>query len=869
MVANDIAVQLAHPADSQVGVSRFIGRQRELGQLRALISSERLVTITGTGGVGKTRLALELARTEGGMFTDGVWLVELAPLESPQLVATAIAESVRAPMAVEADPLERAILALAAGRHLMVLDNCEHVVAAAAVAASRLLMQCPRLTVLATSRQPIDVEGERLWHLSPLALPDSGEEPARVAETESVQLFCDRAQLMLRGGQLRSAQVADIAVICRRLDGLPLALELAAAWVRILSLKQVVERLDNSLGLLGRGGGRRAPRHRTMRAALDWSYELLTPSHRTALMRLSIFVGGFTIEGADAVLGGVSRKNGAALELVASLVDRSLVVADTSDDEARYHLLEPVRQYAAEKLGARPGDNEASRARCLGYLARLAEAAEEPILGGPDLPWLRRLDTELANIRAALSWGYDVQPETAARLATALIWYCGFRGLFAEGRAWALRATHTEGRLLAKALHMAGWMSVWLGEAQTATNNLEKAQRMMAEGQWLPDLAMVLFTQANAAYVRGDVETLGAFAEEAVALAQQLGDEGRVMIALQMVATYEGLLNHNKRALELWSELLGIARKRGSQWHTTVFLTNIVDLALNTNDSATAVDALRDGFESWNLENSGFESTTVSYLVEGAGRLAIQRGDAATGLRLLASVQATRARLQYRETPDEAEQRRKWIETASARAGDVAAHAASKRGIEMSAGQAFAEAQAVVATSQQRPETRERTFMFTDIVRSTELVGAIGDEAWHALLDWHNRILRAAFLIHHGEEIDSAGDGFFVAFAEGPAAAACAIDIQRSLAEHRRTHGFAPRVRIGLHTAFATRSDNGYRGRGVHLAARIAASAEGGEILMTQGLGAQLSDSYAVSPPRLASLKGIAGQVLVAALGWR
>jgi len=785
-------------------------------------------------------------------------------------VPTTVAESIRAPIAVGTDPLEGAARVLSAGHQLVILDNCEHVLAAAAWAVRQLLMQCPGLVVVATSRQPLGVESERVWRLSPLALPDPGEGVATLVEAEVVQFFCDRAQLTLHGEHLRPAQVEDIIAICRRVDGLPLALELAAAWVRILSLKQVVEHLDNSLGLAAGDGLRRSPRHRTMRAALDWSYELLTAPQRTALIRLSVFVGGFSLEAADAVLHGLAQNDGSALELVAALVDRSLVVADTSDDEARFHLLEPVRQYGAEMLSARASDDVLARTACLGHLASLAEAAEEPVLGGPDLPWLRRLDIELANIRSALGWGFDLEPETASRLATALIWYCGFRDLFEEGRAWARRSMHeTQGLLHARALHMAGWMSVWLGDEQAALSDLEKANRLMAEGQWLPNLSMVLFSQSSAAYSRGDLDGLHMYAEESVALAQRLGDEARVMIAQQMLASDAFVRGDNKRAFDLYQELLATARKRGSQWHTTTFLENIVESALALEDSESALDALREGFESWALESGGSNMAMVSYLLEGAARFATHRGDAATALRLLSSAQAIRARLRYRESPDEAEQRREWVDAASARAGPVAARAAIKRGLEMSADQAIAEARAVVAGSRQRPETRERTFMFTDIVRSTELAGAIGDDAFHSLVEWHNRTLREAFLLHHGEEIDNAGDGFFVAFDEGRDAASCAIDIQRALAEHRRTHGFAPRVRMGLHSALATRSDSGYRGRGVHLAARIAGLALGDEIVLSQGLGARLGDGYAVSPSRPANLKGIAGPVRVAALEWR
>jgi predicted ATPase/class 3 adenylate cyclase len=863
-------MELADVLSIPVALSRFCGRERELKHLRALLDADRLITITGTGGIGKTRLALQVARSAGERYPGGVWLVELARVENPDEVAQAIAESVRAAPTQAGGPLERATRRFELGRHLLVLDNCEHVVQMAATVAEQLLHNCQHLTVLATSREPLGVEGERTFPLQTLSIPAAGvSNIAGVAETEAVQLFCDRAQLATSDTRLSPHDAADVATICRRLDGLPLALELAAAWVPVLSLKQVVAQLDDGLALLRRDVGGHIARHRTMRGALEWSYQLLSPSQQAAFARLSVFVGGFTLESADAVLQDLPVTDTSTLQLIAALVTRSLVVADTSQDEARYRLLEPLRQYAAERLHAELAEERKARGRLLGYLAHLAESAEEPILGGPDQPWLRRLDAELDNIRAALAWGFDNDPETAARLTTALIWFCGFRSsLFESGRAWALQATSTHGRPLARAFHMAGWMSVRMGDLDTAFPDLEKAHHLMAEGRWLPDLAMVLFSEAVANFVRGDFAIMRARGDDALAIARRLGDEARIMVALQIPALDASAGMDNERALELWGELVAIAQKRGSQWHTTIFLTNVLEIALDMNDSATAQDALRNGFESWTIGNVA-DDGSVAYLVEGAGILAIQREEAETGLRLMSAADAIRARTGWGSTPDETVRREPWIQTARTRAGHPVADAAWKRGQAMTLEEAVRDATSLVSGSHRPREAGERTFMFTDIVRSTELVGVIGDDAWSNLIDWHNRTLREAFVAHGGEEVDNAGDGFFAAFADARSAIDCAVDIQRTLDQHRRSHGFAPRVRIGLHTAIATCTSDGYRGKGVHVAARVAAHADGDEILVSHNTVAPLCDQYELSAPRRIALKGVSGEASVVSLRWQ
>ncbi|MFI5313915.1 MAG: ATP-binding protein, partial [Candidatus Dormibacteria bacterium] len=465
-----MALRPALPAGIPPGLSRFCGRRRELALVREMLATDRLVTVTGTGGIGKTRLVTEVARTAAFDFPDGVCMVELAPIESNDLVATRIAEAIAAPVDGRASPLERARRLLGQGHHLLILDNCEHVLDGASAAAWDLLTECGGLTVLATSREALKVRGERVWPLLPLRLPESAapnDDPH--ALSEAAELFCDRAHLVTAGETPAPRTAAEVAEICRRLDGIPLALELAAAWVPVLSLTEIAQRLDDSLATLDREAVGRPSRHHSLRACLDWSWRLLTTSQQDAFARLSVFVAGFSLDGARAVLGNDGGADDPTLRVVASLVERSLVSAETTGEQARYRFLEPVRQYAAEQLQSRGQDAHQTRGRHLQFLVELAEAAQEPIAGGPDVPWLRRLDEELGNIRVALDWGFEHDRELAARLTAALLIFCTHRRMYEEGTRWALQAADASaGRTRLRALLMAGWYTAEKGDPDTA-----------------------------------------------------------------------------------------------------------------------------------------------------------------------------------------------------------------------------------------------------------------------------------------------------------------------------------------------------------------------------------------------------------------
>ncbi len=663
-------------------LSTFLGRRRELDELRALVSATRLLTLVGTGGVGKTRLALEVARLSAGDFPSGSWLVDLARTDSPELVGATIAEAVSATESPGTSAVERAADRLATGRQLLVLDNCEHVLAEAASACRHLLTNCAELTVVATSRVPLGVAGEQVWWSSGLGVPADGTgDLEAIAVTDSVRLFCDRARSTTSSFQLSESNVTEIATICRRLEGLPLALELAAGWVRVLSVRDIANRLDDP-ALLGRGGANHQPGHRTMYAALDRSDQLLSEAQRVAFYRLSVFVGGFPMSGADAVLSDLLDEV-TPLEIVASLVECSLISADTTVDETRYRLLEPVRQYAAEKIRGRPDDERATRIEHLQWLADMAETADEHILGGPDLLWLQRLDVELANVRAALAWGFEESPTLAARLCAGLVTFCVVRGPFAEGLTWARRAIQeTEGFLHARCLYMAGLLSYHVDERDSAGEYLGRARKLL-ESTSSPELAMVAFAESLVAGAcLGDYAAMQSYAEESLCLARSNQDPAREMYALEALAWQTGKRGDRRHAIELLRERIGIARRLQNHWTVGQSLSQIADLAIAMDDSVTALGAVREGLQStMALHAQGHDSIWVAYLLENAAALAIERGDGPSGLRLLGATHAVFERMRFALSAEDKTRRQELSEAARSLVGRVTADSAFAAGL--------------------------------------------------------------------------------------------------------------------------------------------------------------------------------------------
>ncbi len=428
------------PNNLPIALSSFVGRGREISEVEALLAGNRLLTLTGPGGSGKTRLALRVASRVLEGFEDGAWLVELAPLSDPGLVIRAVAFVLGVREGPGGSLLEVLSDHLRSRRLLLVLDNCEHLVGASASLAEALLRRCRNLSVLATSREALGVTGEAVFAVPPLALPDPRRPPAveGLPEYEAARLFVERARAVNHGLSLTEENASAVAQVCCRLDGMPLAIELAAARAKALSIEQISSRLDDAFRLLKGGASRTAmARQRTLRATMDWSYGLLTEEERALLRRLSVFAGGFTLEAAEAVGAGGGIEEAGVLDLLASLVDKSLVPLEDRGGGARYRLLETVRQYASEKLGAEAEEKGAGGRHARYYLA-LAEEAEPELKGERQEEWLERLEGDNDNLRAAMRFLLDAdEVDTSLRLAWALWLFWWYRSHHEEGRHYA------------------------------------------------------------------------------------------------------------------------------------------------------------------------------------------------------------------------------------------------------------------------------------------------------------------------------------------------------------------------------------------------------------------------------------------------
>jgi predicted ATPase len=385
-------------------LSSFVGREKELAEVKRLLENTRLLTLTGSGGCGKTRLALAAASELVEGFEDGVWLVELASLADPSLVPQSVAYALGVREQPGRTPTEALSDYLGSRKVLLLLDNCEHLVEACAELAEALLHSCAELRVLATSREALGITGEVAWLVPSLSLPDLRRLPdiESLPRYESARLFVERAAAVKPTFTLTEQNAAAVAQVCYRLDGIPLAIELAAARAKVLPVEQIADRLDDSIGLLAAGSRTAMPRHRTLHATMDWSHELLPDEERALFRRLSVFAGGFTLEAAESVCTGGGLERGEVLDLLSHLVDKSLVIMREEGGEGRYRLLETVRQYGREKLSASSEAEQASE-RHAGYYLALAEEAEPELKGAGQVAWVERLEQERDNLRAAMA----------------------------------------------------------------------------------------------------------------------------------------------------------------------------------------------------------------------------------------------------------------------------------------------------------------------------------------------------------------------------------------------------------------------------------------------------------------------------------
>jgi predicted ATPase len=667
-------------------VTGLVGRERDLAAVAGRLAETRLLTQTGPGGGGKTRLALAVAARlaaaggdaaapggsaggapdgwpDGAPYPDGVWLVELAALADPGLVPQAAAAAVGVPEVAGRAPTDALGRALRERRLLLVLDNCEHLLEACGALAAALLEACPGVRILATSRRPLGLPGEATWWVPPLAWPagPAGEplppeelpEPGALLGYGAVRLFLERARDARPAFALTAANAPDVVRVCARLDGLPLALELAARQAAVLPPAELAARLDERFRLLTGGDPAAHPRQRTLAATLDWSHALLGEAERTLLRRLAVFTGGFTLEAAEAVgadgppagagedgaaaAGAAGAPGGrlaaeAVLEALRRLVDQSLVVAeaDPGAAAARYRLLETLRQYAAARLTeAGEGEAAAVRGRHAAVYLALAEAAAPALLGPEQPAWLDRLAGEHGNLRAALAWSLERAPGTALRLAGWLWPFWRMRQHYAEGTDWlarALAAAPEPGRTAdwARAALGAGTLARDRGDLAVARAHLEASlacSRTLGE----PGPVASALRALGALYVRqcelGPAEGVLA---EGVALARAAGDGRGAAAALNIWATVAVQRGDFGRARALGAESLAAAREAGDPWLLSTVLQRLAVTALDQGDLGAAGPVLEEGLA---LARALGLPTRAAHLESLLGRVALARGE--------------------------------------------------------------------------------------------------------------------------------------------------------------------------------------------------------------------------------------------------
>ncbi|MBC8136692.1 MAG: tetratricopeptide repeat protein, partial [Fibrella sp.] len=609
----------------------FVGREREMGDIKSLLQKTRLVTLTGTGGMGKTRLSQQIAADILDEYPDGVWRVELAPLTSGTQVPQAVAQALGVNEQPGQGVPETLIANLKDKQLLLLLDNCEHLVAGCAELAAALLRSCPQTCVLATSREPLNIAGEQVYRVPSLSLPDPKQGGSTIVQSlrqyEAVRLFIERTLLVKPAFAVTDANAPALAQVCHRLDGIPLALELASARMRSLSVEEINDRLDNRFRLLTGGDRTATPRQQTLRGLVDWSYELLSGQEKTLLARLSVFAGGWTLSAAEAACGFDPVEEWEVLDLLTSLADKSLVLAEEEGGATRYRMLETLRQYAAEKCDL-SAENATLRSRHRDWFLALAEEGEMRLKGPDQAAWLTRLETEHDNLRAALEWcATYTEGEAGLRLAGALWRFWQIRGHFTEGREHLMRAlgqTNSRTAASAKAHSGAGNLARFQGDTATARSLNEQSLAISRESGDALGIAYALDYLGGIARSEGDHVSARTMYEEGLAISRGLGNKYLTASLLYNLGYVFSLLGDHVSARTLYEESLAIRRELGDKYGIAYSLNNLGILAHDQGDTVSA-GALYE--ESLAIQRGLGDQRGIAMSLNNLGNVARLQGD--------------------------------------------------------------------------------------------------------------------------------------------------------------------------------------------------------------------------------------------------
>lgn len=587
------------PNNLPVQLTTFVGRERDIAEVIRLLSASRLLTLTGPGGGGKTRLALQVAAELLPEYRDGVWLAELATLTDPTFLPQTVAAKLsvreqpgRPPMATLAEYLRSKSL-------LLILDNSEHVIDTCALLVDELLHTCPGLHILATSREALHIPGEIVYAVPPLSLPEGGRPSIDdLTRSEAGRLFIERATLARPGLALQNEHAATLAQICSRLDGNPLAIELAAARVKVLSIKEIASRLDDLFRLLTEGGRTTLPRHRTLEATIDWSHNLLTEQEKILFRRLSVFAGGWTLDAAEEVCAGDGLEARDVLDLQARLVEKSLVIVESQVEQSRYRMLETIQEYSRGKL-SQSGEAIVIGGRHLDWFLSLAERAKNELRGPNQAEWLNRLDADHGNFRVALKQSLiAVATDKGLRLAGALgrFWYR--RGHLIEGRKWLesvlARGEGAPASVRAEALYVAGRLATGLSDYDAARAFDEESLRIFREIGDKRGMAESLHALSHVAEVRGDYAAARSLCEESLAIFREIGDRRGIAVVLIDLGRVTHMQGEITQSQPLLDQGMALSREIGERLIIGAALHALAGVRKDRADYTVAQSLLKD-----------------------------------------------------------------------------------------------------------------------------------------------------------------------------------------------------------------------------------------------------------------------------------